>query len=407
MGACVHWIAITRHRRHRASLVPQLRGRGDRRGGRIERVRLCDLFPLPTATRDSSNETDHPNLSCQPGHRAGAAKRTPERQGSRNVRKRRQEPQASTSLRERAFTHAPIAVALLDLDRRWIDVNNAWCKLLGYTRDEMLSLRYSDIVYADDAGSDDAIATDLCSAGEDAVARKQRYRHRSGHAVWVLIRSSVISGTDGLPAYLVSYCESLDDHAFSDTHLMHLATHDPLTGLANRTLLGDRLRYELGQLHGRPGVVSVLVIDLDALKRVNDTHGHSAGDQVILAAAGALLDAAHPGDTVARIGGDEFALVRRTADVRSAQRFRDHIVERLKIEVEIDQWRMTVHASVGLAITEDFTTRPEALLHNADQNMRTTDNVPHHCAHCRCSELPTHRLDRPARNRVDTRPDLR
>ncbi|MEV0705697.1 diguanylate cyclase [Saccharopolyspora sp. NPDC050389] len=76
------------------------------------------------------------------------------------------------------------------------------------------------------------------------------------------------------------------------------------------------------------------------------------------------------------------------------------MVQQLKIDVEIDQWRTTVHASVGLATTADLTTRPDVLLHNADQNMyqhkqtmRTTDNVPHHCAHCRCSDSYTRRLE--------------
>ncbi|MCI2422338.1 diguanylate cyclase [Saccharopolyspora sp. K220] len=276
---------------------------------------------------------------------------------------------ATDPIWERAFTHAPIGAALLDLAGRWIDVNDAWCDLLGYSRQEMLSMRPADITYADDVESSAAVLDDLVSGRKKTATLKKRYRHKDGHPVWVLIRSSVIPTTDGQPACLVSYCEKLDDQFSSNTHLEHLALHDPLTGLANRTLFRNRLQHELAQLDGQEGAVAVLVIDLDELKPINDTYGHAAGDHVILAAADELLGVARPADTVARIGGDEFAIVRLATDAQAAEHFRDHIAQRLRAEREIGQWRLKIRGSVGLATTTDPATPPEVLLHDADRNM--------------------------------------
>ena len=284
------------------------------------------------------------------------------------------DPRETATLWSRAFANAPIGMALLDLDGHWTAVNDAWCELLGYSRAEMLSMRYSDVTYADDLESGAAALADLVEGRVDSVSLKKRYRHKDGHPLWVLVRTSVVPGADDQPTRLVSQCEELSERCMTDANLAHLALHDPLTGLANRALFADRLEHDLAQLARNGGAVAVLVADLDEFKPVNDHYGHAVGDQLLIAAADELLNGVTPGDTVARLGGDEFAVVSHVPDVAAAEVLRDRIQQCLRTERVIAEGRVRLSASVGLAITQDPDTAPEELVHCADRNMYSRKN---------------------------------
>ncbi|GAA2805710.1 hypothetical protein GCM10010470_46210 [Saccharopolyspora taberi] len=284
------------------------------------------------------------------------------------------DPRESAMLWSRAFGSAPVGMALLDLNGDWTAVNDAWCELLGYTRDEMLSMRCSDATYAVDPESEAAALADLVAGRVGSVSLKKRYRHKDGHPLWALVRTSVVPGADDRPMYLVSQYEALSERCMTDTTLAHLALHDPLTGLANRALFADRLEHGLAQLRRNGGVVTVLVADLDELKPVNDRYGHAVGDQLLIATADELLNGVSPDDTVARIGGDEFAVVSHLPDVAAAEVLRDRIRQRLRTERVIAGHRVTLRASVGLAITQNPDTAPDDLVHCADRNMYSLKN---------------------------------
>ncbi|MEV5536809.1 diguanylate cyclase [Saccharopolyspora shandongensis] len=303
-------------------------------------------------------------------------------------------PETGT-LWSRVFANVPTGMALLDHDGRWTDVNEAWCELLGYSRREMLEMHCFDVTYAQDHEPSAAALADLATGRLNTVSLKKRYRHKNGHPIWVLIRTSVVPGADDRPAYLISQCEELGERGSSDIHLAHLALHDPLTGLANRALLDDRLAHVLADLDRDGGVVAVLVADLDELKPVNDTYGHAAGDRLLMTAADELLNAAGPADIVCRIGGDEFAVVSRVPDVRAAAEFRDHVARRLRAECDTPHGRLRIRASVGLATTTDPATRPRALLHEADRDMyrrkhdmRAVAETTANCPQCQARTEP-------------------
>jgi len=152
--------------------------------------------------------------------------------------------------------------------------------------------------------------------------------------------------------------------------LAYRALHDPMTGLANRTVLMDRISQALLRLDRHPGRVAILFVDLDRFKAVNDTSGHEAGDQVLIRAASCLSKAARRSDTVARLGGDEFVVL------CSPLRSRDNpqaIGERLirairKPYVDADR-NLSVTTSVGVAVTSDPAADPGQLLADADVAM--------------------------------------
>jgi diguanylate cyclase (GGDEF)-like protein/PAS domain S-box-containing protein len=268
---------------------------------------------------------------------------------------------------QRTFDHAPIGMALLDTRGRWTEVNTTFCELLGYPREELLATQPTHLTYPGDEGS--SVLAEVVEGRKDTASWESCFRHKLGYPVWLFARVSAVPGPDDRPSYLVGQYEEIGDGRMRDEHLAHLALHDPLTGLANRVLLADRLDHGLADLPRAGGVLAVLLADMDRLKHINDYHGHTAGDQLLRSAGDALLRVAHPDDTVARLGGDEFVVLSRLADFHAAQQFRDRVEQSLQAETVISGNRLTMRASVGLAATADPTTSRAELLHTADRDM--------------------------------------
>lgn len=141
------------------------------------------------------------------------------------------------------------------------------------------------------------------------------------------------------------------------------AVHDPLTGLANRTLLRDRLENALARSARGDLATGVLFIDLDNFKRINDSHGHAAGDGVLMEVGRRLAIAMRPGDTVARLGGDEFVVVCEDVDEASALAVGRRLLEAIRPPLTAGGYRYTLSASIGIALGKSD---PAALLADAD-----------------------------------------
>ena len=138
-----------------------------------------------------------------------------------------------------------------------------------------------------------------------------------------------------------------------EDQMRHDALHDPLTGLANRTLLSDRLHHAIAQAEREPGETGLLFIDLDNFKQINDLYGHRVGDE-LLAALGARLQAAvRPADTVARIGGDEFVVVCEHADEAGAVALADRLETAIAAPVSAGGVEHRLSASIGIALGHD------------------------------------------------------
>ncbi|GAB3285772.1 PAS domain S-box protein [Parasphingorhabdus pacifica] len=270
---------------------------------------------------------------------------------------------------QRTVAHAPIGMALLDLNGHWTEVNDQLCELVGYHRKELLGRHFLELTYPTDREEGMDALAELLSGRREVTSIEKRYRHKDGHPFWMLIRSSVIPGPNERPAYLVSQYEAIGEGHMRDSHLAHLALHDPLTGLANRALLTDRLERAFAELLGQQGMLAVLLIDLDDLKPVNDTYGHAAGDRLLATVADELLNAVRAGDTVARIGGDEFVVLTQVADFAAAEALRERISTLLSIEIRVTGQSLGMSASVGLAATRNPQQSADALLRDADHDM--------------------------------------
>jgi len=154
-----------------------------------------------------------------------------------------------------------------------------------------------------------------------------------------------------------SFEEQLRDQAF----------HDPLTGLANRALLADRIEHALRRSQRRGATPSLLYLDLDDFKRINDTLGHPVGDRVLVEVARRIAGAIRAGDTAARLGGDEFAILAdETRSVEEAVAVADRILADLRAPIDVDGTAVTIEASIGVVRPEARGTDPSDLLRDAD-----------------------------------------
>ena len=160
--------------------------------------------------------------------------------------------------------------------------------------------------------------------------------------------------------------------------IAHDALHDPLTGLANRALLEDRLEHALASARRSDEHIAVLFIDLDGFKAINDEHGHEAGDRALRAAGRRVLAAVRPSDTVARWGGDEFVLVRENV---SGPDDADELVERIQQALRSpavgDPEAREFAASIGVALSGgEGDDTPASLLQDADRAMYRAKGLP-------------------------------
>jgi diguanylate cyclase (GGDEF)-like protein len=203
------------------------------------------------------------------------------------------------------------------------------------------------------------LTVQLGTAEEEAL-RPARERSRVYYAAAALV-SALIAGFGLL---LIRYLTKRNE---LEARLAHQAQHDPLTGLPNRALLHDRLAQQVMQARRRTRVAALLFVDLDRFKAVNDSFGHACGDAVLRATAARLLGCLRGTDTVARYGGDEFAVVAGDlGGVAEAQRIADKILQEVARPIKAEGRELAISASVGIATYPADGLDADTLLRKAD-----------------------------------------
>ncbi len=239
-----------------------------------------------------------------------------------------------------------------DLNGVRLYVSPACRELLGYEPEELVGRRAVDIVHPDDMPAFARMMNELREGRVTAARSEQRQRHKDGHWVWIeaFIRRTRDPQT-GLPDGYVVSVRNISRRKAAEQRLAHLAAHDALTGLANRTLLQDRLEAEMARARRTGAGLAVLCLDLDGFKRVNDSLGHEAGDAVLRTVAERLKQATRGEDLVARVGGDEFVVVQAAevdpqagADVLAAR-----LISLVSAPMDFRGETISVGLSVGVA----------------------------------------------------------
>lgn len=271
---------------------------------------------------------------------------------------------------ELAFEDAPIGMALVSLDGRWLRVNRRVCEITGYLADELLKKTFQEMTHPDDLEADLDHIRDLLDGIILDYRMDKRYFRADGSTVWINLSVSLVRDTRGEPLHFISQIEDISERKRMEKRLRWLADHDALTGVRNRRLLEQDLFVQVGRCQRYGEHAALLMIDLDDLKRINDSCGHKAGDDTLKAVAKALESRVRTTDRVARIGGDEFAVLMPHAERDAA--------EALVVQLEAAIAECSVPAgggmirpsvSIGLALIDEDTADDEAVLLEADRSM--------------------------------------
>jgi PAS domain S-box-containing protein len=185
--------------------------------------------------------------------------------------------------------NAPIGVAITDSDGRFMHVNRAMCELVGYSEQALLKSTFQGITYPEDVYADLARSRQMLAGTISTYQREKRCVRADGDIVWVLVSASITAGPQGKPPYIISHVQDLSEHKRLEMQLHDLALSDRLTGLANRTLFENRLALALIWARRRARKIAVLFLDLERFKLINDSFGHDAGDNLLIAVADVMM----------------------------------------------------------------------------------------------------------------------
>jgi diguanylate cyclase (GGDEF)-like protein/PAS domain S-box-containing protein len=220
-----------------------------------------------------------------------------------------EERQALQRRFETAFSDAPIGMTLVGLDGQFLKVNRALCELVGYDDGELQELTFQDITHPDDLDADLAHVQDLIDGKRETYQMEKRYFTKQGAVIWVLLSVSIVRDEGGPPLYFISQIQDITERKRIEAHLHRMADHDSLTGLCNRRRFEEELLRQIGRCMRYAERATLLYIDLDDFKQVNDRLGHKVGDDLLRVISGRLAERVRLSDACARIGGDEFAVI--------------------------------------------------------------------------------------------------
>jgi diguanylate cyclase (GGDEF)-like protein/PAS domain S-box-containing protein len=277
------------------------------------------------------------------------------------------------------FEQSVDALFVHDERGRFVDCNSQACRLLGYSREELLDLSVSDVSLNVLAGEERKARQEgggtlwqraLAGApGTFALSHEEKNVRKDGTVFPVEVR--VGSVDYGGRRMILASVRDITERKLFEAQLTYQALHDPLTRLPNRTLFLDRLEHALAQTRRRQNFnVAVLFMDLDDFKNVNDSLGHDVGDELLKAVGTRLKSLLRPGDTAARLGGDEFAIL--LEDVRGigdASLIARRIIEDIKAPFELMGHELFFTVSIGISMSTSERDRAEEMLRDADLAM--------------------------------------
>ena len=268
------------------------------------------------------------------------------------------------------FEMSPLGIALVDAGGYLAEINDHFGKLLGYRSDEITQVTLIDLTHPEDREAVGQLVQKILTGKIDHYEIEQRYLTKSGQILDAVTRARAILNEHGDLLYWIGLIEDISERKRNEEQIAYQAFHDPLTGLPNRFLFNDRLDMAMAQAVRKKHLLAVLFLDLDHFKTVNDSLGHSTGDELLKATARRLLRWIRDEDTVARIGGDEFLILLQNIDApETAIRVSQRIHESLARPFTIEGRNLYTSASMGLTFFPTDGRDVKTLMTNADLAM--------------------------------------
>jgi diguanylate cyclase (GGDEF)-like protein/PAS domain S-box-containing protein len=269
---------------------------------------------------------------------------------------------------EAVFDSSPVAIALLDHDQRFLNVNAAYCTFLHRSREDLLGRRPADFTHPDDIAASDHVPS-YPSAGGQSAPIETRYLLPDGRSAWGRLHLVALA-TENAGTLFIAQVEDITDRKHAEAQLVRQANFDALTGLPNRPESMRRLRDALEADHENGAMTAVFFCDLDRLKLVNDSYGHAVGDAYIREVSRRIRSAVRDQDVVGRLSGDEFVVVvQGIGSPTEAIGLAGRIVEAVREPLRLAGERFTPSLSLGIAYSGGLATTADDLLAEADAAM--------------------------------------
>ena len=257
-----------------------------------------------------------------------------------------------------AFDHAPIGMALADPDGRLLKANPMLAELLGYDHATLSRLRLAELVLDEDAAGFTASMDAMMHGPESRAHMDVRFVRSDGDMLWAAVGVAFVDPGDEAGAHFIIEVQDITESVRLSARLQYEATHDALTGLTNRREFERRLTQLMASARSGEVTHTICYLDLDRFKLINDSEGHVAGDEVLRQVSGVLHERLRTGDMIARVGGDEFAVLIEHCDIASAE-----------------------HVAAGLVrAVSEFRFQWNARLFQLDLSVGITAIQPHHRA---------------------------
>jgi diguanylate cyclase (GGDEF)-like protein/PAS domain S-box-containing protein len=270
-----------------------------------------------------------------------------------------------------AFDEAPVGMAMVAVRNgavgQMLEVNRAMSDFLGYTEAQLKGMSFQSFTHPGDVARNLQLTMEVLAGTRDHYEIEKRYIHRDGTTRWGQLHASALRDSSGQLMCLLSQVIDRTQRHHYEEELVRAANTDALTGLPNRYSLLRTLTETIES----PDAASaaLLLIDLDGFKWVNSAAGHLAGDEVLRVVGARFSEVVGPRDPVARVGGDEFAVLCRDMDRDAAIDLAEALIASLAEPILVTGQEMYLSASVGVAWTTEGDVRAGTVLENADSAM--------------------------------------
>lgn len=282
------------------------------------------------------------------------------------------EKQAEQAMRLAAsvMSNTSEGIMICDAQERIIEVNPAFTQLTGFSNSEVLGLHPNVL----GAGERNQESLDNMRAALKAHSQWQGEfwnRHKDGSLYVVHASVSLIHDEKGELTHFVALLSDITESKQQQEHLKKQAYFDPLTELPNRVLLEDRLNQAIASAQRHAHWLAICFMDLDGFKQVNDTHGHQAGDELLVCIAQRLKNSLRADDTIARLGGDEFILLLSPVkDLAECKLITKRVLDSVALPIQLDSGHeVQVTGSMGITLYPQDNSAADQLLRHADHAM--------------------------------------
>ena len=245
------------------------------------------------------------------------------------------------------FDNAAIGMAVVSTDGSWLQVNDALCKLLGYSEQELRATSFQVLTHPDDTRHVQSSIQRVLEGYTQSHEQEKRYIHEQGHTVWVQWHVSLLKDSESGIKRLFFQVQDISDRKRAEEKL----TQDTLTGLPNRARFYDLLKHRVAR---KDRNCAVLLLDVDRFKLVNDSLGNASADQLLIQIAQRVKTCMRQGDVLARVGGDEFAvLLDDVSGEEEASSVATRIQQALAISFNLLGQEVYTTLSIGIALASD------------------------------------------------------